>query len=181
MNSKLFLAFSLIACSSITAASAQVGGYNANGNESRVVYGGNGLANPSGTYIGGGTMSMSARGVPQGGARANAGLPSVSMGSHVGTAGDNQYTDNPIMTGSQQQTGGPGGWSDQNQRQQAYIHNQAMGKYFPRRQQPQRQMQMQQQGYMPQPQQNSELQQAIQRSGTGPLRYDNVGGSGRAF
>lgn len=180
MNSKLILAFSLIACTTITAASAQVGGYNANGNESRVVYGGNGLANPSGTYIGGGTMSMSARGVPQGGARANAGLPSVSMGSHVGTAGDNQYTDNPIMTG-QQQTGGPGGWSDQNARQQAYIHNQVMGKYFARKQQQQRQQQMQQQGYMPQPQQNSELQQAIQRSGSGPLRYDNVGGSGRAF
>jgi hypothetical protein len=47
-----------------------------------------GLYHPSGTYIGCGTMSQSAQGKAAG---VGSGLPSVNMGSHVRTPGDNIY------------------------------------------------------------------------------------------
>ncbi len=75
-------------------ASAQ-GGYHYGYGGSRVVnQGQTGLYNPSGTYIGGGTMSQSARGLPAGvSSGAMGGLPQTKMGANVGTPGDNQYTD----------------------------------------------------------------------------------------
>lgn len=58
-------------------------------------------------------MSASARGLPQGGAQSNPLLPKVPWGANVGTAGDNQYSDHPISAASpqprQQQGGGGGG------------------------------------------------------------------------
>ena len=56
-----------------------------------------GLANPSGTYIGPGTMSQTARGLPPGGsgAMSNPGLPRVNMGANIRTPGDNMYTQKP--------------------------------------------------------------------------------------
>lgn len=49
-----------------------------------------GLYRPAGTYIGCGTMSQSAQGK---GAGVGGTLPSVNMGSHVRTPGDNIYND----------------------------------------------------------------------------------------
>lgn len=47
-----------------------------------------GLYEPSGTYIGGGTLSQSAQGKAAG---IGGMLPSVNMGAHVRTPGDNMY------------------------------------------------------------------------------------------
>ena len=55
-----------------------------------------GLSNPSGTYIGPGTLSQTARGNTPGGAQANPGLPAVNFGAHIGTPGDNQYSQAPL-------------------------------------------------------------------------------------
>lgn len=165
--------------------------YNANGVDSRIIYGGNGLASPSGSYIGGGTMSASARGVSQNGPQANPGLPRVPWGANIGTAGDNQYTDNRIgaqQPVQQQRRGGGGGgggnfsapslpsskWganigtagdgirSDMNP---AYYRNNQNNQQFI-----QSQMQLQQRYQPP-----SQIQQMIQNSGGGPLKYDGAG------
>jgi hypothetical protein len=72
--------------------------YHANYGGSRVInQGQTGLANPSGTYIGPGTMSQSARGLPPGGSSgiSNPGLPRVNMGANIRTPGDNMYTQKP--------------------------------------------------------------------------------------
>jgi hypothetical protein len=69
-----------------------LGQYHYNYGGSRVVnQGQTGLSNPSSTYIGAGTMSQSARGLPAG--MSSGGLPQTKMGGAVGTPGDNQYTD----------------------------------------------------------------------------------------
>ncbi|CAN5355216.1 hypothetical protein BH10CYA1_BH10CYA1_32920 [soil metagenome] len=173
--------------------------YNANGVDSRIIYGGNGLSTPSGSYIGGGTMSQSARGIQQGGPQANPGLPRVSLGANIGTAGDNQYTDNKIGAQQNQQQnrrmqgrgggggGGGGGnfsapslpsskWganigtagdgirSDMNP---GYYRNNQNNQQFI-----QNQMQLQQQHQPP-----TQLQQMIQSSNGGILKYEGAGSS----
>ncbi len=177
---------------SLCASGAFAQSYNANGVDSRIIYGGNGLSTPSGSYIGGGTMSQSARGIQQGGPQANPGLPRVSLGANIGTAGDNQYTDNKIGAQQNQQQnrrmqggGGGGGnfsapslpsskWganigtagdairSDMNpgyyrsnQTNQQFIQNQIQ----------------QQQRYQP----PTQIQQMIQSSNGGPLKYEGAG------
>ena len=69
----------------------------------RVVQQGNlGMPGPSGTYIGPGTLSKTAQGLPVAG-RANPLLPSVNMGANVRTPGDNMYTQpQPYQPGYQQ-------------------------------------------------------------------------------
>ncbi len=73
--------------------------YNYSYGNSRVIQGGNGLAAPSSSYIGPGTMSQSARGSAPGGAIANPNLPSVNMGANVRTPGDNMYRPKPENNG----------------------------------------------------------------------------------
>lgn len=128
-------------------------------------------------------MSQSARGVQQGGPQSNPGLPRVPWGANIGTAGDNQYTDNKIgaqpVNQRRQQPGGtfsaprlPGsawganigtagdgirsdmnpGYYRNNQNNQQFIQNQ---------------IQLQQKYAPPTP-----IQQMIQSSGGGPLKYD---------
>ncbi len=70
--------------------------YHANYGGSRVInQNQTGLSNPSGTYIGPGTMSQTARGLPPGGsgAMSNPGLPRVNMGANIRTPGDNMRSD----------------------------------------------------------------------------------------
>ncbi len=57
-----------------------------------------GLSNPSGTYIGTGTLSRSAQGQQAGvtgNDASNSGLPRVNMGAHIRTPGDNLYQKPP--------------------------------------------------------------------------------------
>lgn len=191
---KLAFASTLGCLVSLCASGAFAQSYNANGVDSRIIYGGNGLSTPSGTYIGGGTMSASARGISQGGPQANPGLPRVPWGANIGTAGDNQYSENRIgaqqpMQQQQQRRGGGGGggggnfsapslpsskWganigtagdsirSDMNP---GYYRNNQNNQQFI-----QSQMQMQQRYQPP-----SQIQQMIQSSGGGPLRYEGAG------
>jgi hypothetical protein len=56
-----------------------------------------GLVRPSGTYIGPGTVSNSARGIYASGAQVNPSLPRVNLGANVATPGDNQYSANPTQ------------------------------------------------------------------------------------
>jgi hypothetical protein len=55
-----------------------------------------GLVDPSGTYIGGGTLSQTARGLQVGGAQANPLLPKVPWGANIQTPGDNFYGANRV-------------------------------------------------------------------------------------
>ena len=72
------------------------GGYSYSWGGGRVVNGDqSGLTHPSGSYIGPGTMSQSAKGVYGMGAQTNPGLPRVNMGANVATPGDNMYGQNP--------------------------------------------------------------------------------------
>jgi hypothetical protein len=78
--------------------------YNYSYGNSRVInQSSNGLAYPSGTYIGTGTMSKSAQGVIQYGAQVNPGLPKVNRGAYIGTPGDNLYTMTPILAQDKKQ------------------------------------------------------------------------------
>lgn len=81
-----------IVCASSLPAGSQ--SYQYSYGTSRVVnQGQNGLANPSSSYIGPGTVSQSARGLPAGVSSGGmSGLPQTKMGAHVGTPGDNQYS-----------------------------------------------------------------------------------------
>ena len=66
-----------------------------NGNTRVINQTSHGLAYPSGSYIGTGTMSKSAQ---QGAGiivPANSGLPKVNRGRYIGTPGDNLYGNNP--------------------------------------------------------------------------------------
>lgn len=106
-------AFLVAAVISIGPAFAQ--GYHYSWGDSRVVNQGQiGLSNPSGTYIGSGTLSKSAQGYMQSGAQVNPGLPRVNMGAHIATPGDNQYGANrttvgaPMVGNSPVSTGLPG-------------------------------------------------------------------------
>lgn len=185
---KLAFASTLGCLMSFCASGVMAQTYNANGVDSRIIYGGNGLAAPSGSYIGGGTMSASARGLSQSGPQANPGLPRVPWGANIGTAGDNQYTDNRIgaqQPMQQQRRGGSGGnftapslpsskWganigtagdgirSDMNP---GYYRNNQNNQQFI-----QNQIQLQQRYQPP-----SQIQQIIQSSGGGPLRYEGAG------
>jgi hypothetical protein len=85
---------------------AQGSSYSYSYGSSRVVQGGNGLATPSSSYIGAGTMSQSARGVQQGGLIPNPGLPAVNMGANVRTPGDNQYRGKSVYGAQPQQING---------------------------------------------------------------------------
>ena len=97
MNRPALLVFSaLLACPT---AIAQGVNYNYRYGDSRIVIQSEtGLSHPSSTYIGSGTLSKSAQGLPEGGAKANPGLPVVNHGSFIGTPGDNLYGDNPIRS-----------------------------------------------------------------------------------
>jgi hypothetical protein len=97
MNRLALLLFSaLLACPS---AIAQGTNYNYRYGDSRIIIQSEtGLVHPSSTYIGPGTISKSAQGIPEGGARANSGLPVVNHGGFIGTPGDNLYGDNPIRS-----------------------------------------------------------------------------------
>lgn len=61
-----------------------------------------GLMDPSGTYIGSGTLSKTAQGLQVGGAQANPLLPKVPWGANIQTPGDNFYTPQRI-----EKKGGP--------------------------------------------------------------------------
>jgi hypothetical protein len=90
-------------------ASAQGGGYSYSWGGSRVVNSNqSGLVNPSGSYIGPGTMSQSAKGVYGLGAQTNPGLPRVNMGANVATPGDNMYGNNPTRVNSGNSMNGGG-------------------------------------------------------------------------
>jgi len=78
-------------------AMAQTCGYHFRSGGARVVRQGQiGLPQHDASYISPGTMSKSAQGYAEGGLQANPGLPPVPLGRTIGTAGDNQYTANPI-------------------------------------------------------------------------------------
>lgn len=71
--------------------------YHFNSGGARVVNQNNvGLVDPSGTYIGGGTLSQTARGLQVGGAQANPLLPKVPWGANIQTPGDNFYGANRV-------------------------------------------------------------------------------------
>jgi hypothetical protein len=74
---------------------AQAQSYHYSWGNSRVVMQNQtGLYTPSATYIGGGTISRSAQGLPAGVSSSGLnGLPQTHFGANVGTPGDNQYTD----------------------------------------------------------------------------------------
>ncbi len=77
------------------------GGYSYSWGDSRIINGNqSGLTHPSGSYIGPGTMSQSAKGVYGLGAQTNPGLPRVNMGANVATPGDNMYGQNPTRVNS---------------------------------------------------------------------------------
>jgi hypothetical protein len=167
--------------------------YNANGVDSRIIYGGNGLSTPSGSYIGGGTMSASARGIQQSGPQVNPGLPRVPWGANIGTCGDNQYTDHKIGAQAPMQQGRPGlnnlggaynapslpsskwganiGTAGDNIRSDMnpgyYRNNQSNEKFI------QNQIQMQQRMNPPAP---TPIQRLLQTSNGGPLRYEGSNG-----
>jgi hypothetical protein len=72
------------------------GSYSYSWGDSRVVNSNqSGLVHPSGSYIGPGTMSQSAKGYYGTGIQTNPGLPRVNMGANVATPGDNMYGNNP--------------------------------------------------------------------------------------
>ena len=82
-------------------ASAQGGGYSYSWGDSRVINSNqSGLVHPSGSYIGSGTMSQSAKGFYGLGAQTNPALPRVNMGANVATPGDNMYGNNPTRVNS---------------------------------------------------------------------------------
>jgi hypothetical protein len=94
-NLILAAALSLLAISFSTRANAQTYHYSWGG--TRVVNQGQiGLSNPSGTYIGPGTMSKSAQGAVA--PVTNPNLPNVNMGAHIGRPGDNQYGPNRMFS-----------------------------------------------------------------------------------
>jgi hypothetical protein len=95
MNRLALLLFSaLLACPN---AIAQGTNYNYRYGDSRIIIQSEtGLTHPSSTYIGPGTISKSAQGLPEAGAQANPGLPKVNAGGFIGTPGDNLYGNNPI-------------------------------------------------------------------------------------
>ncbi|MGH9552645.1 MAG: hypothetical protein ACRD3W_24915 [Terriglobales bacterium] len=98
----LFSLCILIAATVSFSQSASAQSYHMNGAGTRVIYQNQtGLMNPSGTYIGSGTMSQSARGLLPGGPQANPNLPRVNMGAHIATPGDNQYGANRTTVGQQ--------------------------------------------------------------------------------
>jgi hypothetical protein len=83
------------------AGSAQGGGYSYSYGDSRVINSTqSGLVHPSGSYIGPGTMSQSAKGVYGLGAQTNPGLPRVNFGANIATPGDNMYGNNPTRVNS---------------------------------------------------------------------------------
>ncbi len=188
---KLAFASTIGCLMSICASGVFAQSYNANGVDSRIIYGGNGLSTPSSTYIGGGTMSASARGISQGGPQANPGLPRVPWGANIGTAGDNQYTDNKI--GAQQpvqqgRRGGGGGgganfsapslpsskWGANIGTAGDAIRSDMNPGYYRNNQNNQQFIQSQinlQQRYQP----PSQVQQMINNSNGGPLRYEGSG------
>src|SRR5688572_3739700 len=89
MKAQIWGAFALSLCMSVPALAQ----YNYSYGNGRVVnQTTNGLANPSSSYIGPGTVSQSARGLPaQPLGPSNPGLPNCNMGANVRTPGDNIY------------------------------------------------------------------------------------------
>lgn len=103
----LLAALAVFAC---LPAGAQGTSYNYSYGSSRVVnQNQTGLYHPSGTYIGPGTMSQSARGLPPGGpgSMSNPLLPRVNMGANVRTPGDNLYQPGSLQYQQRQNTGLP--------------------------------------------------------------------------
>jgi len=92
------LGMTLLVSSVMAVGPAMAQGYTYRYGDTRVVQQSSiGLPNPSSTYIGTGTLSKSAQGAMTGGPLANPGLPRVNHGSYVGTPGDNQYGNDPIV------------------------------------------------------------------------------------
>lgn len=96
MKKTLLTAAAALVCAAIVSpAFAQNSSYNfhySNGsarvcNQNQI-----GLNDPSGTYIGSGTLSKTAQGLQVGGAQANPLLPKVPWGANIQTPGDNFYT-----------------------------------------------------------------------------------------
>jgi|ERR1700733_6330988 hypothetical protein len=87
----------LIIFVSLAASSASVKCLAQESNQRTIFQSQTGLVRPSGTYIGPGTMSNSARGVYASGAQVNPSLPRVNLGANVATPGDNQYGPNPTQ------------------------------------------------------------------------------------
>ncbi|MBA3992713.1 MAG: hypothetical protein C0469_04240 [Cyanobacteria bacterium DS2.3.42] len=96
MKKTLLIAGAAVVCASLlTPALAQNSSYSFHyGNGSARVCNQNqiGLSDPSGTYIGSGTLSQTAQGKQVGGAQANPLLPKVPWGANIQTPGDNFYT-----------------------------------------------------------------------------------------
>ncbi len=106
-----------------------------------------GLANPSGTYIGSGTLSKSAQGQSAGvtGNETNTGLPKVNLGAHIRTPGDNLYQKPPAamppgpvkmqnvngMQGVPQQRMVPANYGNQNVYNNNNYYNQNQQVYYP--------------------------------------------------
>lgn len=192
----LFAFCCLVSCCA-TGAWAQsgygTGSYNANGADSRVIYGGNGLSTPSGSYIGAGTMSKSARGINQNGPQINPGLPRTPWGANIGTPGDNQYSENKIGAyqpqpqqgrrgGGLQNLGGayttprlPGSkWGANIGTAGDGIRSDMNPGYYANNQNSQQFVQMEiQRERAAHP---TQFQRMVQTSGNGPLRYDTVSG-----
>lgn len=88
MKARIFSAFALSLCLAIPALAQ----YNYSYGSGRVVnQTTNGMPGPSSTYIGAGTMSRSAQGLPAQPMTGSPGLPSCNMGANVRTPGDNIY------------------------------------------------------------------------------------------
>ncbi len=91
---KAIVLVSALALASCLPAIGQGTNYNYSYGSSRVVnQNQTGLYRPNGTYIGPGTMSQTARGLPPGGSSSmsNPGLPRVNMGANIRTPGDAMY------------------------------------------------------------------------------------------
>jgi hypothetical protein len=99
MNRSFLLSIAALTLLSLPSALAQGVNYNYRYGDSRIIIQSEtGLTHPSATYIGPGTISKSAQGIPEAGAQANPGLPKVNHGGFIGTPGDNLYGDNPIRS-----------------------------------------------------------------------------------
>jgi hypothetical protein len=138
MNRKFALTIAVLLASQAAPALAQ---YHYSYGDARVTnQNQTGLYQHSSTYIGAGTLSQSAQGK---GAGIGGLLPSVNMGAHVRTPGDNMYNGQ----GSERMYNGAFIYTDQAQaivaKKQAILRNRAMAE---RRAQMQAQQQ-QQQGY----------------------------------
>src|ERR1700761_9588227 len=98
-STRLLVIATVLGCGLATEQSAQAQSYSYSYGNGRVTTESqSGLVHPSGSYIGPGTVSQTARGQYGQGSQVNPGLPRVTMGANVATPGDNMYGANPTRT-----------------------------------------------------------------------------------